>query len=94
MTARFLAVYETPTDPKAFDRHYRDVHIPIAQRLPGLRRYVVSRDIAAVRGAPTTSSPNLSGTPWRTCAPRSPQRQAVPPPPMPPISNSSPRYEA
>jgi uncharacterized protein (TIGR02118 family) len=52
MTARFLAVYETPADPNAFDRHYRDVHIPIARRLPGLRRYVVSRDVAAVRGDP------------------------------------------
>jgi uncharacterized protein (TIGR02118 family) len=38
MTARFLAVYETPADPNAFDRHYRVVHIPTAQRLPGLRR--------------------------------------------------------
>ena len=52
MTARFLAVYETPADPNAFDRHYRDVHIPLAQRLPGLRRYVVGRDVAAVRGDP------------------------------------------
>jgi uncharacterized protein (TIGR02118 family) len=52
MTARFLAVYETPADPDVFDRHYRDVHIPVARRLPGLRRYVVSRDVAAVRGDP------------------------------------------
>ncbi len=52
MSARFLAVYETPADPDAFDRHYREVHIPIARRLPGLRRYVVSRDVAAVRGDP------------------------------------------
>jgi hypothetical protein len=27
MTARFLALYETPTDPEAFGRHYRKVHI-------------------------------------------------------------------
>ena len=52
MTAHFLAVYETPADPDAFARHYRDVHIPLVQRLPGLRRYVVSRDIASVRGDP------------------------------------------
>ena len=52
MTALFLAVYETPADPNAFDRHYRHVHIPIAQRLPGLRRYVVSRDVVSVRGDP------------------------------------------
>jgi uncharacterized protein (TIGR02118 family) len=51
MTARFLALYETPADPEAFDRHYRDVHIPLIRDLPGLRRYAVSRDVTAVRGA-------------------------------------------
>jgi uncharacterized protein (TIGR02118 family) len=52
MTARFLALYETPPDPEAFDRHYREIHIPLGRRLPGLRRYAVSRGPAAVRGAP------------------------------------------
>jgi uncharacterized protein (TIGR02118 family) len=51
MTARFLAVYETPADPAAFERHYRDVHIPLAGKLPGLRRYTLSRDVTAVRGS-------------------------------------------
>ncbi|GIH14302.1 EthD family reductase [Rugosimonospora africana] len=50
MTARFLALYETPTDPEVFDRHYREVHIPLGRRLPGLRRYTVGRDVEAVRG--------------------------------------------
>ncbi|TMM36625.1 MAG: EthD family reductase [Actinobacteria bacterium] len=49
---RFLVVYETPTDPAAFDEHYRQVHIPLAKKLPGLRRYTVSRDVAALRGEP------------------------------------------
>jgi len=49
---RFLVVYETPTDPAAFDEHYRQVHIPLAKNLPGLRRYTVSRDVAALRGEP------------------------------------------
>ena len=52
MTARFLALYETPADPETFGRHYRQIHIPLLRRLPGLRRYTVSRDVAAVRGAP------------------------------------------
>jgi uncharacterized protein (TIGR02118 family) len=52
MTARFLALYETPADPEAFDWHYREIHIPLGCRLPGLCRYAVSRDVAAVRGAP------------------------------------------
>jgi uncharacterized protein (TIGR02118 family) len=52
MTARFLAVYEAPADPEAFDRHYREVHIPLIRHLPGLRRYTVGRDVAPLHGAP------------------------------------------
>jgi uncharacterized protein (TIGR02118 family) len=52
MTVRFLALYETPADPGAFDRHYREVHIPLGHQLPALRRYAVGRDVAAVRGVP------------------------------------------
>jgi uncharacterized protein (TIGR02118 family) len=52
MTARFLAAYETPADPGAFDRHYREVHIPLLHQLPGLRRCTVSRDVATLHGAP------------------------------------------
>jgi uncharacterized protein (TIGR02118 family) len=52
MTARFVAVYETPDDPAAFERHYREVHVPLAQKLPGLRRYTLSRDVTPLRGSP------------------------------------------
>jgi uncharacterized protein (TIGR02118 family) len=52
MKARFLVLYETPANPEAFGRHYREIHIPLGRRLPGLRRYAVGRDVAAVRGAP------------------------------------------
>lgn len=41
--ARMVVIYKTPPDPKAFDQHYFDVHIPLAKKLPGLRRYDVSR---------------------------------------------------
>lgn len=47
---RFLVVYEEPEDAEAFDRHYRQVHVPLAKRLPGLRRYTVNRGGAPVRG--------------------------------------------
>lgn len=52
MTARFLAAYETPADPAAFDRHYREVHIPLLRKLPGLRRFTISRDVTALYGEP------------------------------------------
>jgi len=52
MTARFLALYEAPADPETFGRHYRQIHIPLLRRLPGLRRYAVGRDVTALHGAP------------------------------------------
>jgi uncharacterized protein (TIGR02118 family) len=50
MTARFLALYETPADPAAFDQHYHNVHIPLARQLSGLRGYTIGRDIVSLRG--------------------------------------------
>lgn len=50
MTARFLVLYETPPDPAAFDRHYREVHLPLARKLPGLRRYTIGDEVTVVRG--------------------------------------------
>lgn len=41
--ARMVVIYSTPKDPHAFDEHYFSVHVPLAKRLPGLRRYEVSR---------------------------------------------------
>jgi uncharacterized protein (TIGR02118 family) len=52
MTARFLALYETPADPEAFDQHYSQIHIPLLRRLRGLRRYSVGRDLTALHGVP------------------------------------------
>jgi uncharacterized protein (TIGR02118 family) len=48
---RFLVLYPQPTDVEAFERHYFEVHVPLAMRLPGLRRYTVSRNPSLVRGA-------------------------------------------
>jgi uncharacterized protein (TIGR02118 family) len=45
-------MYETPSDIDAFERHYWQVHIPLAKRLPGLRRYTVSRDARPIMGEP------------------------------------------
>jgi uncharacterized protein (TIGR02118 family) len=38
-----VVIYRTPKDPAAFDKHYFDVHVPLAKKIPGLRRYEVSR---------------------------------------------------
>jgi uncharacterized protein (TIGR02118 family) len=50
--ARFIVMWDTPSDIEAFERHYLDVHIPLAIQLPGLRRYTRSHNPAPVRGEP------------------------------------------
>jgi uncharacterized protein (TIGR02118 family) len=40
--ARMVVIYRIPKDREAFDRHYFDIHVPLAKKLPGLRKYEVS----------------------------------------------------
>jgi uncharacterized protein (TIGR02118 family) len=58
--AKMLVIYRTPKDPRAFDEHYFNVHVPLAKELPGLRKYEVSRrPIVTPAGDP---EPYLIGT--------------------------------
>ncbi len=50
--ARFVVMYDTPSDVEAFERHYNEVHIPLAKQYPGLRRYTLSHEPTAVIGEP------------------------------------------
>lgn len=38
-----LVLYPKPDDPAKFDRYYFEKHVPIAKKIPGLRRFEVSR---------------------------------------------------
>lgn len=40
--ATLVALYQKPTDPKAFDKYYLSSHIPLAKTIPGLRRCEIS----------------------------------------------------
>jgi uncharacterized protein (TIGR02118 family) len=40
---QLTALYNHPEDPGAFDRHYDEVHAPLAMKMPGLRRFTVAR---------------------------------------------------
>jgi uncharacterized protein (TIGR02118 family) len=42
---RVLILYNTPEDTQAFERHYYEVHVPLARALPGLHKYTISRNI-------------------------------------------------
>jgi uncharacterized protein (TIGR02118 family) len=45
-----MVLYSQPADTAAFDRHYQEVHVPLAKKLPGLLRYTVSRGVTMVFG--------------------------------------------
>ena len=51
--ADIVVLYKTPTDPAAFDKYYVDTHIPLAKKLPGLRKYVISKGPIATPGGPS-----------------------------------------
>ena len=40
--AKVLVLYKTPKSTEAFDKHYAAVHIPLAKKIPGLKKYDVS----------------------------------------------------
>lgn len=41
--ARLIAIYKTPKDAAAFDKHYFETHVPIAKKLPGLKKFEVNQ---------------------------------------------------
>src|SRR3954454_12758138 len=56
MVHRLIVQYGQPTDPAAFDKHYRDVHAGLAQAIPGLVRFTVGH---ARSLDPSTPAPYL-----------------------------------
>lgn len=52
---KLIALYRTPPDPGAFDRFYRDTHLPQVRKWPGLRRVELAR---------VTGVPGGGGTPY------------------------------
>jgi len=47
-------MYKTPKDAAAFNKHYDEKHVPIAKRLPGLRKYEVSQGPVATPAGPSS----------------------------------------
>lgn len=45
-----IVLWNTPEDPVAFERYYREMYIPLVKQLPGLRRYTIGHHATALRG--------------------------------------------
>ena len=51
--AQLLVMYKTPKDAAAFDKHYSEKHIPLAKKIPGLKKYDISRGPVATPAGPS-----------------------------------------
>ena len=51
--AQLVVMYKTPRDTAAFDKHYFDKHVPIAKKIPGLRKYEVNKGPVATPAGPS-----------------------------------------
>ncbi len=49
---KLVALYRKPADPAAFDKAYFETHVPLVEKIPGLRRAQVARVKGAPRGEP------------------------------------------
>ena len=50
---RLLVLYGHPQDPAAFDRYYEQIHIPLAKRMQGLKKWTIGKVTGVPGGAPT-----------------------------------------
>jgi uncharacterized protein (TIGR02118 family) len=51
--AQLVVLYKTPKDAATFGRHYFETHIPLAKKIPGLRKYEVSQGPVVTPAGPS-----------------------------------------
>jgi uncharacterized protein (TIGR02118 family) len=51
--AKIVVLYKTPKNTEAFDKHYSAVHIPLAKKIPGLKKYDISTGAVATPAGPS-----------------------------------------
>jgi uncharacterized protein (TIGR02118 family) len=47
---KFVVLYTRPSDVAAFEKHYREVHVPLVKKIPGLRKVEICHFTGAARG--------------------------------------------
>jgi uncharacterized protein (TIGR02118 family) len=51
--AKVVVMYKTPKNAEAFDRHYASTHIPLAKKIPGLKKYDISQGTVGSPAGPS-----------------------------------------
>lgn len=49
---KLVVLYKKPANVEEFEKHYREVHTPLAKKMPGLRRLEVSHFTGSPGGEP------------------------------------------
>ena len=50
---RLLILYGHPGDPEAFDKYYEEIHMPLARRMQGLKKWTIGKVLGAPDGGPS-----------------------------------------
>lgn len=53
MSVKLSVIYDNPVDAAAFERHYHDVHLPLAQKVKGVTRVELAKVLPKEDGSPT-----------------------------------------
>jgi uncharacterized protein (TIGR02118 family) len=51
--AKVVVLYKNPKNAEAFDKHYSSVHIPLAKKIPGLKKYDISTGAVGAPAGPS-----------------------------------------
>ena len=51
--AQVVVTYKTPKDAAAFDKHYFEIHVPLAKKIPGLKKFEVSQGTVGTPAGPS-----------------------------------------
>ncbi|MDQ2866273.1 MAG: EthD family reductase [Candidatus Eremiobacteraeota bacterium] len=53
MSVKLLVMYDNPSNSSAFEKHYKDVHVPLAGKVTGVRRAELAKVFPKEDGSPT-----------------------------------------
>ena len=51
--AKILVLYKKPKSAEAFNKYYAEVHVPLAKKLPGLKKYGASKGVVGTPAGPS-----------------------------------------
>lgn len=49
---KLVVAYGHPQDPEAFDRHYAETHMPLAEKIPNVQRFEAGKVLGTADGSP------------------------------------------